>query len=115
MALVLAPAVAGCSSGDPAPAVPLTTAAAPATSAAVPTSSTRPQPPATEPPSAAVKPSTPRSLSTAALNAFSACMRRHGVEVPPNATESWTPAPGTDKAKSQKAILACLNNLVSPS
>jgi hypothetical protein len=42
-------------------------------------------------------------------------MRKHGVKVPPNATESWTPGPGTDKAKYQKAILACINKLVTPS
>jgi hypothetical protein len=41
-------------------------------------------------------------------------MRKRGVDVPANATESWTPAPGTDKVKYQKAILACINKLVSP-
>jgi len=119
MALVLAPAVAGCGSSDPAPApapAQTGTAAAPTPSAAVtpsPSSSLQPRSATTEP-SDAVKPPKPTNLSTAALNAFAACMRKHGVKVPPNATESWTPAPGTDKKKSQKAILACLNKLVVP-
>jgi hypothetical protein len=113
MALVLAPAAAGCGSDDPAPAG---TAAAPTTSAAVAASSPQPKPPATGSPSAAATTSaTPKSLSTAKFNAFSACMRKHGVKVPPNATQSWTPGPGADKEKSQKAVLACLNNLISPS
>jgi hypothetical protein len=74
---------------------------------------TVPAPPST-PASAAPSPApsasgsaAPNSARPSAIRTLTDCLRRHGVKVPATAGP-WTPPPGYDPAKAQKAFKACL-------
>ena len=78
---------------------------APPPSTATPTTA-----PASPPGSAA--PAAP-SAQPSVISTLTDCLRRQGIEVPP-AGEKWTPPPGYDPAKAQKALTSCLPKTTPP-
>lgn len=79
--------------GDPAPR-----SAAPPSTAAPATPS--PSPSASDSPA-------PTSAPPTAIRTLTDCLRKQGIEVP-SSGEQWTPPPGYDPTKAQKALKACL-------
>lgn len=97
LALVLSLSACGSSDDDaggtaPQTPAPSPTAASPAPATPAPESG--PAAPSTAPPSA--------------IRTLTDCLRRHGIKVPATG-EQWTPPPGYDPTKAQKALKACLH------
>ncbi|MGP4022570.1 hypothetical protein [Actinomadura sp. 3N407] len=96
LALVLSLSACGGSGDDAGGTAPQT--ATPPSTPATPTPAT----PSPEPGSAAPSTAPPSSIRT-----LTDCLRRHGIKVPATG-EQWTPPPGYDPTKAQKALKACL-------
>ncbi|MFD0688082.1 hypothetical protein [Actinomadura fibrosa] len=99
--LLLALSLSACGGSDDVDGAAPQTAAPPSASASAP-----PTTPA--PATGSAAPSTaPSGAPPSAMRTLTDCLRRHGVEVPATG-QKWTPPPGYDPAKAQKALKECL-------
>ncbi|MEU8800418.1 hypothetical protein [Spirillospora sp. NPDC048819] len=96
LALVLALSACGGNDDDAGGAAPQT--APPSPTAASPAPVT---------PSPDNDPTAPSTAPPSAIRTLTDCLRRQGIKVPAPG-EQWTPPPGYDPAKAQKALKACL-------
>ncbi|MFG2087476.1 MULTISPECIES: hypothetical protein [unclassified Spirillospora] len=101
-AVLLVPALALTACGGDGGAEP--------TAAPLPASSTPVAPPTGEGPGEA--PGTPSAVPSKVVNAFVACMRKQGVEVPDD-VRTWKPDPQDERT--QKALMACIGRSGAPS
>ncbi|GAA3212181.1 hypothetical protein [Actinocorallia longicatena] len=109
-ALLVLAVTTGCGGGGdegtaPPPAVPSpgATSAAPSSS---PASTAQPDPGTSARPTAPQTPTDEQQKKQ--LSKLAACMKKHGIDIPTDPSQTFTPPPGYDPVKAQKALQECL-------